>query len=163
MWRFVSGLCDLDPSDGKTTKDLFDLFGKDPIDLLGATHHRLLTHVLAEVVKSVDLRAAVEEQLSMWLEFECSITQVPESLREAEFPAGALNLVFQRSSERRKLNIVYAFNRNLDQKKQVHGLFPQWLKDPSTPQRVRSDIIYLLTRFSRFPPIDFMDAVVSLG
>ncbi|CEF76374.1 unnamed protein product [Fusarium graminearum] len=161
MWRFVSGLCDLDPSDGKAIEDLFDLLGKDPIDLLGATHHRLLMHCLAEVVKSVDLRATVEEQLSMWLEFECSIRQVPELLREAEFPAGALNLVFQQSSDRRKLIIVYAFKGHLGREQQVHGLFPRWLKDPSTPRRVRLNILYILTRFLRFSSIDFMNAVVS--
>ncbi|KAM0490661.1 hypothetical protein ACHAP8_011350 [Fusarium lateritium] len=52
MWRFVSGLCDLDSFGGRMVEGLFDLFGKRPIDLLGAAYHRLIMNCLAEVVNS---------------------------------------------------------------------------------------------------------------
>ncbi|CAG1965755.1 unnamed protein product [Fusarium graminearum] len=160
MWRFVSGLCDLDPSDGKTIEDLFDLLGKDPIDLLGATHHRLLMHCLAEVVKSVDLRTTLQEQLSMWLQLECNLTDEPQILRQSEFPASTLNFVFQRSSDERKQIIARALDRRTIMTEEAHELISQWLKDTLSSPQVRLDMMrtleYRLESFS----IDLLDALV---
>ncbi|RGP70230.1 hypothetical protein FSPOR_4130 [Fusarium sporotrichioides] len=130
MWRFVSGLCDLEPHDGRTVGDLFDLFGNEPIDLLGVTHHRLLMHCVAEVVKSVSLRMSIERRLSMWLQFECNLLDEPKLLCETEFPAGAIDTAFRTGSDRTKKMIVSAFKGRRITTQGVLELLVQGLKTP---------------------------------
>jgi hypothetical protein len=79
MWRFVTGLLRAECNDqGDHIVRFFNALQEDPVDLLGATHERLVTHCLNEISLSdttpaiISLRDTLEKHLSKWLVFQCT-------------------------------------------------------------------------------------------
>ncbi|RSL69726.1 hypothetical protein CEP54_002125 [Fusarium duplospermum] len=104
MWRFVTGLLRAECNDqGDHIVGFFNALQEEPVDLLGPTHERLVTHCLNEISLSettpaiVSLRNALEQHLSKWLVFQCTRPrswlpfQGPITLAsEMEFPLRSL-------------------------------------------------------------------------
>lgn len=79
MWRFVTGLLRAECDDqGDHVVRFFNSLQEEPVDLLGPTHERLVTHCLNEISLSdttpaiVSLRNILEQHLSKWLVFQCT-------------------------------------------------------------------------------------------
>lgn len=68
FWRFVAGLLDA----GGLARDFINEIEREPLDLLGPTHQRLVMHCLSEVSAEMSLGQALEEKLKLWLLFECT-------------------------------------------------------------------------------------------
>ncbi|KAK4206044.1 hypothetical protein QBC37DRAFT_301588, partial [Rhypophila decipiens] len=99
FWRFVAGLLD---ADGEAL-GFFQTIEKEPRDLLGPTHQRLVMHSLSEVERKestfTELRAKLENQLKQWLLFECDFTGSSRLVRETECPEQVLVNALERASE----------------------------------------------------------------
>ncbi|KGQ03263.1 Protein SERAC1 [Beauveria bassiana D1-5] len=86
FWRFVTGLLD----GSEQAPELIYAIEKEPLDLLGPTHQRLIMHCLSEISGSLPRREALEKRLAQWLLFECRFNQSARLASEVEFPEGAL-------------------------------------------------------------------------
>ncbi|KAH8898205.1 hypothetical protein GQ53DRAFT_777676 [Thozetella sp. PMI_491] len=84
FWRFVSGLLD---AEGRA-EEFFKTIEREPRDLLGPTHQRLIMHCLSEVSTKISQRASLEEKLSH-----------AHLAGEAEFPEQALLNALQDCSD----------------------------------------------------------------
>lgn len=100
FWRFVAGLLDANSEE----ISLFFQKMEEPLDLLGPAHQRLVMHCLSEVSSNVRIRADLEQRLSKWLIFECTITGGLASrlASETEFPNQALDTAFCEGSNNSK-------------------------------------------------------------
>ncbi|VTO83117.1 unnamed protein product, partial [Fusarium graminearum] len=73
MWRFVAGL--LDDADEYQSARFFEEIEKEPADLLGPTHQRLVMHCLSEATSLPDeIRGSRERRLAEWVLFEIDYT-----------------------------------------------------------------------------------------
>ncbi|KAM3520696.1 hypothetical protein MY4038_009322 [Beauveria bassiana] len=86
FWRFVAGLLD----GSAQAPEFIDTIEKEPLDLLGPTHQRLVMHCLSEISSNLATRQALEERLARWLLFECKFNESAWLASEAEFPEAAL-------------------------------------------------------------------------
>lgn len=98
FWRFVAGLLDAE----KEALGFFQEIEKEPRDLLGPTHQRLVMHCLSEVERKesnfMELRAKLENQLEQWLLFECYFTGSSHLALEMECPQQVLVNVLKQAS-----------------------------------------------------------------
>ncbi|KAG4291542.1 hypothetical protein FPRO06_13763 [Fusarium proliferatum] len=92
MWRFVAGLL----HEQGQGFELLEEIEKEPLDLLGPSHQRLIMHCLSEIPRSEaepqSYRARLEKSLSDWLLFECNLTASTSLAIEAEFPDSSLQI-----------------------------------------------------------------------
>ncbi|RKL28158.1 hypothetical protein BFJ72_g12618 [Fusarium proliferatum] len=95
MWRFVAGLL----HEQRRGFELLEEIEKEPLDLLGPSHQRLIMHCLSEIPRSEteppSYRARLEKGLSDWLLFECDLTKGASLAIEAEFPDISLQTALQ--------------------------------------------------------------------
>ncbi|KAF6803004.1 hypothetical protein CMUS01_15208 [Colletotrichum musicola] len=90
MWRFVVGLLDEKEKAGS----FFEEIEREPIDVLGPAHQRLVMHCLNEALKLPKrLRRQREEKLLQWVLFERDFTKESTFIRDSEIPEGVLNYV----------------------------------------------------------------------
>ncbi|RYP25792.1 hypothetical protein DL768_011824 [Monosporascus sp. mg162] len=99
FWRFVAGLLDAD----REALSFFQTIEKEPRDLLGPTHQRLVMHCLSEVERKestfTKLRVKLENQLEQWLLFECDFTESSSLAREMECPEQVLANALKQAPE----------------------------------------------------------------
>jgi HEAT repeat protein len=99
FWRFVAGLLSIDNQ--KLTLGFFQAISREPLDLLGPVHQRLLMHCLSEVPRETGAfgeRKALEDKLVDWHTFEHKFAGLPRLIREIEFPEAPLRRVLQSTS-----------------------------------------------------------------
>ncbi|KAM0492244.1 hypothetical protein ACHAP8_010107 [Fusarium lateritium] len=111
MWRFVAGLLDKEGHG----HELFDEIEKEPLDLLGPSHQRLVMHCLSEVSISAtehrSYRDPLEKRLSDWLLFECNFRQRASLAMETEFPNTSLRIALQQGQTETKITILKVIGR----------------------------------------------------
>ncbi|KAF5231960.1 hypothetical protein FAUST_8969, partial [Fusarium austroamericanum] len=100
MWRFVAGL--LDGADEYQSAPFFKEIEKEPADLLGPTHQRLVMHCLSEATSLPDeIRGSRERRLAEWVLFEIDYTGSSTLVRESELPDRVLCDVLSISEKKR--------------------------------------------------------------
>ncbi|RKK88971.1 hypothetical protein BFJ71_g12671, partial [Fusarium oxysporum] len=120
MWRFVAGLIDgagkqqtrrLE-TNGSESARFFEEIEKEPVDLLGPTHQRLVMHCLSEAVSlPKEIRASREERLVEWVLFESDFTGSSGLVRESELPDQVLCAALSRSQDKTILLDGLVFSR----------------------------------------------------
>ena len=107
LWRFVAGLLQTDLHQQHC---FFQMLEKEPRDLLGPAHQRLLMHCFSEVSdknSSLDhLRAEMENQLSQWLLFECKFRRHTRLGCDMECPEHLLKTLLLREESEATKRIV---------------------------------------------------------
>lgn len=102
VWRFTVGL--LEPDKVQT---FFDAIQRQPLDLLGPTHQRLVMHCLSEAKNWTDQwRITLESRLSQWLSRECDMRGSSLLVAESEFPDEVLFTALAGSSSKKKQVIL---------------------------------------------------------
>ncbi|KAH6997421.1 armadillo-type protein [Ilyonectria destructans] len=142
FWRFVAGL--LQPhGDGEQLCRFFETIEKEPRDLLGPTHQRLVMHCLSELMSPkgmptfTPLRTKLEDQMSQWLLFECNFRITSQLADEMEFPEQVLNNVLQRASKNTAINVLRSLGRRPKIPLSIIGLATDRLEgDASRPLSV---------------------------
>ncbi|KAI1804215.1 hypothetical protein F4811DRAFT_521214 [Daldinia bambusicola] len=131
MWRFVAGL--LDAEGENEVDDFFQVIEKEPRDLLGVAHQRLVLHCLGEITIETSLLRSLEHKLSDWLLFEYNFTEDSRLVKEADFPDAALrDALFHSSTLQREriLNLVmsrpYVSYRTLEVVLPLVEIEPRW-------------------------------------
>ncbi|KAK6706714.1 hypothetical protein SNK05_010593 [Fusarium graminearum] len=100
MWRFVAGL--LDDADEYQSACFFEEIEKEPADLLGPTHQRLVMHCLSEATSLPDeIRGSRERRLAEWVLFEIDYTGSSTLVRESELPDRVLYDVLSISEKKK--------------------------------------------------------------
>ncbi|KAK2601659.1 hypothetical protein QQS21_004810 [Conoideocrella luteorostrata] len=79
FWHFAADLLD---SAGQANL-LIDSIEKEPLDLLGPTHQRLIMYCMSEISSDLPFRKHWEAKLSQWLLFELSSTGISGLARES--------------------------------------------------------------------------------
>ncbi|KAH8890026.1 hypothetical protein GQ53DRAFT_794983 [Thozetella sp. PMI_491] len=124
LWRFVAGLLD---AEGRA-EEFFNAIERQPRDLLGPTHQRLVMHCLSEVSTEMSNRKSLEWKLSQWLLFECSFRRSARLAREAEFPEQALYDALQVCSDDVKKVILRWLQGRPTIPSSIIELAASWLK-----------------------------------
>lgn len=103
VWRFTVGL--LEPN---KVQSFFEAIERQPLDLLGHTHQRLVMHCLSEADKwEGKLRSALELKLSQWVRLECDLRGSSLLVAESDFPDEVLCATLDdRSSSQQKQLIL---------------------------------------------------------
>ncbi|KAI1126788.1 armadillo-type protein [Nemania abortiva] len=109
VWRFMAGMLAFDTDH---LNRYFKIIRSQPIDLLGATHHRLLMRCLFEIPPShTELRESLEDQLLRWPVFEYRF--LPDHIRyngllanEMEFPIGLLSKLLQEGKDKLIIHLL---------------------------------------------------------
>ncbi|GJN75978.1 hypothetical protein PLICBS_010089 [Purpureocillium lilacinum] len=109
FWRFVAGL--LEAEGEKQIVGFFHTIEKEPFDLLGPTHQRLVMHCLSEVTELPN-RSRLDARLSQWLLFECDLTGNSSLATESELPDRALQDALTRNSGSGRVEILTALGRS---------------------------------------------------
>lgn len=125
MWRFAAGLLDVLDDKGEHQATCFlKTIEKEPRDLLGPGHQRLVMHCLSEVVWSGGLEFStyknhLEDILAQWLCIETEVSKWPQSwlAAEPEFPEKVLEKWLKQGSPNVRRAIVDA----LFQRRAPHG------------------------------------------
>lgn len=104
FWRFVTGLLgkpDLVPR-------FINTINAEPLDLLGPAHQRLVMHCLGEVSSSTHLpsRYDLEEELSQWLLYECSLKNWSTLASEIECTENAIIKALEEASRETSWDIL---------------------------------------------------------
>ncbi|KAK1637273.1 peptidase C14 [Colletotrichum phormii] len=97
MWRFVAGLLDKE----KNASNFFEEIEKEPIDLLGPTHQRLIMYCLNEALElPTGLRDQRGKRLLQWVLFERDFTGSSTFISEPEIPEQVLNSALSASGDK---------------------------------------------------------------
>lgn len=89
MWLFIAGL--LGEGSEENISSFFQEIDRDPVDVLGPAHQRLVMNCLNEAVSlPMELRKEREELLLQWVFFEMSFTDSSTFARESELPEWVL-------------------------------------------------------------------------
>ncbi|KAK4652824.1 hypothetical protein QC762_0077170 [Podospora pseudocomata] len=143
FWRFVAGLLDADDM----ALDFFQMIEKEPRDLLGPTHQRLVMHCLSEVERKesnfTGLRARLENQLEQWLLFESNFTENSELVREMECPGQVLSNVLTQASEGERTVLLNSLSRRTAVPFNVIKVVSPWLTN-RTSARQCAAILHML-------------------
>ncbi|KPM36932.1 hypothetical protein AK830_g9636 [Neonectria ditissima] len=165
FWRFVAGL--LQPhGNGEHLCRFFDTIEKEPRDLLGPTHQRLVMHCLSEVVPSEKttavalLRRKLENQLSEWLLFESNFLKTAQLAREMELPDQVLDNVFQGAPEEVVTMILTSISARPRVSLRIIGLSTAQLQQNAS-KRLRFAALGLLYRQVEALPNQTIKAVVA--
>ncbi|KAK0722210.1 hypothetical protein B0T26DRAFT_701827 [Lasiosphaeria miniovina] len=131
FWRFVAGLLDADGG----APGFFQTIEREPRDLLGPTHQRLVMHCLSEL----------ETELEQWLLFECDFTKSSELAREIEcLEQNLLRSIFRRTAIPSSIiNIVSS-----------------WLND-DTSKHLYNSILYIIGHQRRGLPDTVLQGIVA--
>lgn len=150
MWRFVAGL--LQDGPGKEQLCLFfKLVEKEPRDLFGPGHQRLVMHCLNEVHPSQTndesfhkMRMALENHLKEWLLYECRVLGKSWLAAESEFPCSVVLSAFREAPPESKAIIVKTMGQRRSIPLEVVSLLMALAKDNTDRQLCRSacDAIY---------------------
>ncbi|KAJ2988052.1 hypothetical protein NUW58_g4180 [Xylaria curta] len=111
MWRFVAGLLVSEPKPNTNINCFFDAIVKEPHDLLGPAHYRLIMHCLHEVTREGEsedftpLRAEMEGQLQRWLPPEYAQSWL---VGEVEFPHRVINNMLEEATEGERWHLLRA-------------------------------------------------------
>ncbi|KAG9249640.1 uncharacterized protein F5Z01DRAFT_668654 [Emericellopsis atlantica] len=148
LWRFLAGLLD---ADGKA-KEFFDVIGKEPVDLLGLTHQRLVIHCLSEVQalpqsSFTPVRTRLEDDLVEWLLFECKCRNESSLAREMELPPLVLCRAMQSATDDGRGKFVKALTKRHSVPTCVADLLASWL-EPHAPRELIRRILAILGRHS---------------
>ncbi|KAK7414261.1 hypothetical protein QQX98_006858 [Neonectria punicea] len=141
FWRFVAGL--LAAGDERNTLNFFEAIEKEPRDLLGPTHQRLVMHCLSEVSTDMTLRQPLERKLTEWLLFECTFQRTAHLARDMEFPEQALHDALQDGPDDAKIIILQALKRRPTIPLSVNELALSWLTHDTSSQLKRQVCILL--------------------
>ncbi|KAF6803002.1 peptidase C14, partial [Colletotrichum musicola] len=99
MWRFVAGILSEEGEDEMS--HFFDKIEKEPVDVLGPAHQRLVMHCLNEVPHlPTGLREQREHRILQWMLFERDFTGSSTFARESDIPEGVLNCVLRASRDK---------------------------------------------------------------
>lgn len=107
LWRFVAGLLDAEGH----ADEFFQEINREPRDLVGPMHQRLVMRCLSEVSAEMSLRNAVEEKLAEWLLFGCKFRMPWESAHlaeEVEFPEKVLCNVLRGGPDHAKASVLWS-------------------------------------------------------
>ncbi|KAK9444494.1 armadillo-type protein [Metarhizium brunneum] len=104
FWRFVAGLLDVT----NQASPFIDLIEKEPVDLLGPTHQRLVMHCLSEISNDLQIRKNLEAKLSQWLLFELDLTGSSLLARELEYPEKSILAVLKTDSGSGRIGVLQA-------------------------------------------------------
>ncbi|KAI6778333.1 uncharacterized protein J7T54_003340 [Emericellopsis cladophorae] len=129
LWRFVAGLLD---TVGKAD-EFFDEIRKEPIDLLGLTHQRLVIYCLSEVQARPQssfaaLRTRLEDHLVEWLLFECKFRSGSSLACEMELPSLVLCRALQGATDEGRVKLVDALRLRHSIPTCVADLLESWLE-----------------------------------
>ena len=108
VWSFAVGLLQASVQ----LQDLFSAIEREPRDVLGPAHQRLVMQCLSEVVPSKEpsfftsIRESLEDQLSQWLLFECKFMERSLFVSEMEFPVRLLDNALREGSKDAKAVII---------------------------------------------------------
>ncbi|TWU78667.1 hypothetical protein ED733_005729 [Metarhizium rileyi] len=134
FWRFVTGLLQTNTSCEQHLCRFFGLVEKEPRDVFGPGHQRLIMHCLSEL-KPLQLgqsfgqvRASLETQLKEWLVYEYRITKGWQLGMEAEFPLSLLLACFRESSLEAKSAILRSIENRSHVPLEVTALIATILK-----------------------------------
>jgi hypothetical protein len=129
FWRFVAGLLDAD----EEARGFFEAIEKEPRDLLGPTHQRLVMHCLSEVERKetpfTELRTKLEKQLEQWLLFECDFTQDCQLANEIECPEQVLINAVKQASQDARLILLRCLDRRATVPSSVVDVATSWLEE----------------------------------
>ncbi|KAK0648836.1 hypothetical protein B0T16DRAFT_371477 [Cercophora newfieldiana] len=129
FWRFVAGLLDA----GGEALSFFQTVEKEPRDLLGPTHQRLVMHCLSEVERKestfTELREKLETQLEQWLLFECAFTRSSRLAREMECPEQVLVKALKQATEDTRPILLESLSRRTTVPSSVIDVASPWLSD----------------------------------
>ncbi|KAK3364019.1 armadillo-type protein [Lasiosphaeria hispida] len=143
FWRFITGLLDAD----REALGFFQTIEKEPRDLLGPTHQRLVMHCLSEVERKestfVKLRAKLENQLEQWLLFECDFMKSSSLACEMECPEQVLVNALKQASEDTRLILLESLSTQTTVPSGVINITSPWLND-YTSQRLCIAILRML-------------------
>ncbi|KAI1146604.1 hypothetical protein F4825DRAFT_188233 [Nemania diffusa] len=150
VWRFMAGLL---ASDNNHVTRYFQVIQSQPLDLLGAAHHRLLMRCLFEIPPSNEkLRKQLEDQLSKWLTFETNFihTGAEDSngllAKEIEFPIGLLSNLLQKGGDGLKVHLLQSINPHRIVSAEIVQLAVSWLENSSNRELV-SQVLSRLPMF----------------
>ncbi|KAH7111296.1 hypothetical protein B0J11DRAFT_194475 [Dendryphion nanum] len=129
FWRFVAGLLD---ADGEAL-GFFQAIVKEPRDLLGPTHQRLVMHCLSEVERKgttfTELRPKLEKELEQWLLFECESTKDCWLAREIECPEQVFINALKQASEEARVILLESLGSRAVVPSSVIDVAIPWLED----------------------------------
>ena len=132
FWRFVAGLLGAD----REALGFFQAIEKEPRDLLGPTHQRLVMHCLSEVEQKettfTELRTKLEKQLEQWLLFECDLTKSCQLACEMECPEQVLVDALKQASKDARRILLACLNRRAAVPSSVIDFVIPWLEDGSS-------------------------------
>ncbi|KAK3332775.1 hypothetical protein B0T19DRAFT_354377 [Cercophora scortea] len=128
FWRFVTGLLDAD----REALAFFRTIEKDPCDLLGPTHQRLVMHCLSEVEQKepapTELRE-LKKRLEQWLLFECDFMGSSGLAREMECPEQVLVNALKQASENARPILLESLSRRTAVPSSIINIASPWLDD----------------------------------
>ncbi|KAI9764403.1 MAG: hypothetical protein M1839_005897, partial [Geoglossum umbratile] len=155
FWRFVAGLLD---ADGEAL-GFFQAIEKEPRDLLGPTHQRLVMHCLSEVSTKMPLRKDLEEKLLLWLYFECGYMKLSRLAREVEFPEPTLDTALREGSDDVKITILQSLERR-SIPSSIIKLAASWLGDDIS-KRLKRSVCSMLQSSHEYLKNDVLQAIVA--
>ncbi|KAI0097461.1 armadillo-type protein [Nemania sp. FL0031] len=121
LWRFTVGLLQLGEvkdngvQDGEErdngVRNFLETIEREPIDLIGPTHQRLIVYCLSEAnTWKSKLRSDLESRLSQWLLWECDLHIEHLILGEPEFPDAVLLSALKNSTKLQEFIIMNYFS-----------------------------------------------------
>lgn len=161
MLRFVAGL--LDAEGDSYITNFFEALEREPIDLLGPTHQRLIMHCVAELVQpnSTGLRTSLENQLSQWLEFECEVRGTSRFATETELSERVLILVLERASEKVKITILRVLGQRRNLSLHMVEFVGYWLQRQNASQQLRVEGLKMLAHEGGRLPTPILNVVMT--
>ncbi|KAK5989700.1 hypothetical protein PT974_07956 [Cladobotryum mycophilum] len=159
FWRFVTGLL-------KSEDDAADFFGdleKQPRDLLGPTHQRLIMHCLIEAsCLPESIVGRIEQDMFNWLNFELEGTHELRLPAEPDFPDQALMRVLQheRASTSKRRRILDALKKRQSISPNILELIFSWLTD-TTYTSLRAEAKEILSGFAGTVPRTVLEIVAK--
>ncbi|KAK4649721.1 uncharacterized protein QC761_0024270 [Podospora bellae-mahoneyi] len=151
FWRFVAGLLDADDM----ALDFFQMIEKEPRDLLGPTHQRLIMHCLSEVERKesnfTGLRARLENQLEQWLLFESDSTGNSELVYEMECSGQVLSNVLTQASESERTVLLESLSRRTAVPFNVIEVVSPWLTNRTSARQCAAILRILGNEHNNLP------------
>ncbi|KAK4656327.1 hypothetical protein QC762_0059250 [Podospora pseudocomata] len=151
FWRFVAGLLDADDM----ALDFFQMIEKEPRDLLGPTHQRLVMHCLSEVERKesnfTGLRARLENQLEQWLLFESDSTGNSKLVHEMECPGQVLSNVLTQASEGERTVLLESLSKRTAVPFNVIKVVFPWLTNRTSARQCAAILRMLGNQHNNLP------------
>ena len=165
FWRFVAGLLQTKGGDTQLCR-LFRTIEKEPRDLLGPAHQRLIMHCLSEVTPSQEtpefnrFRKVLEGQLKQWLLFECKLNGDMQLGIETECPDRLFPLLIRRESV--TFIVLMALKRRPRISMEIVDQAASWLKDDSSAKLKIATFEVLVHHHKSVPENMFSNLILVL-